>query len=112
MISRRDLCGLFELARAKLRAGQVTKAATHTRIGVISEIEKILGPCEPGQEIKFINAYLNGGGKTAAPPDPLIRFKGEYKLPLVMRIAQRKAADHPIPLSMNTSREGVNHDAR
>ena len=94
------LTGVYELARSKLREmGDVGGRKLQTREGVITLIEALAGPCPPGDELKFLNAFISRG---TVPARSVIQ-KGEYKIPTAMRIAMRKCADHPVPLSMNTS---------
>ena len=100
MKDRRMLTGVYELARAKLRSmGEVGGEALRTRVGVIKLIEALNGPCTPGDELRFLNAFIFSNTAPARTPIQ----KGEYKLPIGMRIAMRKCADYPVPLSINSS---------
>lgn len=100
MKDRRMLTSVYELARAKLRKmGDVGGGALQTRIGVIKLVEALTGPCIPGDELRFLNAF---NMRDTAPVRTTWR-KGDYKLPMDMRVAMRKCADQPIPISMNTA---------
>lgn len=98
MMTKRKLTGVFELARAKLKAsGTVAEKDIRTRFDVLKLVQKITGPCAPGDELKMLTEFLN---KDAAPAKTTWR-RDEYKLPREMRVAMQKSADHPRPLSMN-----------
>lgn len=100
MTVRRIITGVYELAREKLKdMGEVGGRQLQTREGVLKLVEALQGPCPPGGELKFLNSFIAKG--TAATRTPII--KGEYRLPISMRIAKSKCSDQPVPLSMNTS---------
>lgn len=97
MKDRRVLTGVYELARAKLKEmGAVGGDQLRTRTGVIKLVEALIGPCRDGDELKFLNSFINRG--TVPCRTPII--KGEYKLSAEMKQAEKKAQIQPRLIAM------------